>query len=340
MSADLSPISTSIDFDKDGKQVSFLKVPHSRNDSAWGSVLIPITVIKNGMGRTVLLLAGSHGGEYEGPVALTKLSYALEAQDIQGRVIIIPALNLPAVMAGERLSPIDSKDMNRVFPGKWNGTITEVIAHYIHEVILPLCDAVLDIHSGGYSLNLAPYISMHYLDNQIQTEQTLAALMAFQAPIGIIMREFSGSGLLDYAVEGMGKIFLCAELGGSGRLSGHTLHIAEVGTRNFLKHFDILQGDSMDWCISDNETQLMEVAESANYHIVMGNGVYESLCELGQEVEIGQILGQVHFIEYPSKLPEQVFASRSGTIIGIRGPSQVSIGDCVAVVAQGIKESL
>lgn len=333
MTAHLSPVSTNIDFEKEGKQVSYLKVPHSRNDSAWGSVLIPITVLKNESGRTVFLVAGSHGGEYEGPVALTKLANELKAADIKGRVIILPALNLPAVMAGDRLSPIDNKDMNRVFPGKWNGTITEVIAHYVHEVILPLCDAVLDIHSGGYSLNLAPYISMHYLDNKIQTEQTLAALKAFQAPIGIIMREFSGSGLLDYAVEGMGKIFLCAELGGRGNLSGHTLKIAEVGTRNFLKHFDILKGDIKEWSVSDSTTQLMEVSEAANYHIVTSNGVYESLCELGEEVEIGQTLGQVHFIEYPSRPPEQIIANRSGMIIGIRGPSQVSIGDCVAVIA-------
>jgi N-alpha-acetyl-L-2,4-diaminobutyrate deacetylase len=73
-----TPISTDIDFEKDGKQVSYLKVPHSRNDSAWGSVLIPITVIKNGVGPTVLLVGGVHGGEYEGPVALMKLHPELD----------------------------------------------------------------------------------------------------------------------------------------------------------------------------------------------------------------------------------------------------------------------
>ena len=71
MSAEQSPVTTTIDFEMDGKQTGFLKVPHSRNDSAWGSLLIPVTVVKNGFGRTALLIGGSHGGEYEGPVALT-----------------------------------------------------------------------------------------------------------------------------------------------------------------------------------------------------------------------------------------------------------------------------
>ena len=217
MAAEQSPITTQIDFVKDGKQQGYLRVPHSRNSSAWGSVLVPITVIRNGTGPTILFVGGNHGGEYEGPVSLMKLSRALQPERIQGRVIIIPVLNLPAVVAGQRVSPIDGKDMNRVFPGVWNGTITQIIAHYLHETLLPLCDAVIDLHSGGYSLSLVPYMSMHNLENEIQNQQTFAAMQAFEAPVSLVIKEISGEGLLDYAVERMGKIFLCAESGCSCR---------------------------------------------------------------------------------------------------------------------------
>lgn len=340
MTADKSPVSTHIDFGQDGKQMGYLKVPHSRNDSAWGSVLIPITVVKHGTGQTVLLIGGSHGGEYEGTVSLLKLSRELAPESIQGRVIIIPALNLPAVRAGQRLSPLDLKDMNRVFPGKYNGTITEVIAHYVHEVILPMCDAVIDIHSGGYSLNLAPYISMHYLEDEDLMQKTRAALEAFQAPIGMIMREFSGEGLLDYAVEGMGKIFLCAELGGGGRLNTRTLKIAEVGTRNILRHFNILQDDIQQWAMGNTTTEFMEIPDPQNYHMVTSDGIYEDFFELGAWVKAGEPLGQVHFIDHPTWEPEQINAQCSGMIIGTRGPSVVSSGDCVAVLAQDEDSSI
>lgn len=337
MTAHLSPITTDIDFERNGKQVSFLRVPHSRNSSAWGAILIPITVIKNGQGPTVLFVGGNHGGEYEGPVSLLKVSQALTAGQVQGRVIFLPALNLPAVVAGQRLSPIDGKDMNRVFPGAWNGTITQIIAHYIHEVMLPFCDVVIDLHSGGYSLSLLPYMSMHYLDNERQNQQTFAAMLAFDAPISLIIKEISGAGLLDYAVERLGKIFLCAELGSAGTLSPRVLKIAETGVWNLLKHFKIIEGDPI---YRQEKSRLMEVPEPANYHTALTPGIYESFFELGEWVEEGQPVGQIHFIENPGRPPEMILAQRAGALLCTRGPGYVETGDCVAVVAQDVAEGV
>ena len=68
-----------VDYDKAGKQFGYLRVPNSNNDSAWGAVPIPIVVVKNGSGPTLLLTAGTHGDEYEGPVALMHLMRRLAA---------------------------------------------------------------------------------------------------------------------------------------------------------------------------------------------------------------------------------------------------------------------
>jgi len=337
MSAKQSPITTQIDFEEDGKQHGYLRVPHSRNNSAWGSVLIPLTVIKNGTGPTILFNAGLHGGEYEGPVSLMKLGHQLQPEDVQGRVIIIPALNLPAVVAGQRVSPIDGKDMNRVFPGVWNGTITQVVAHYVHEVLLPLCDAVIDLHAGGVSLSLIPYMSMHYLEDETQTQQTFAAMQAFQAPISLMIEEFSGEGLLDYAVERMGKIFLCAELGSAGTLSPQVVKITNVGVRNLLVHFGIIEGEVV---IRESQglspSRLMEVPEPENYHMAMANGIYESFYELGDWVEAGNPIGQIHFVENIAWEPQSIIAQRSGMLLCTRGPGFVELGDSVAVVARDL----
>jgi hypothetical protein len=178
-------ISTDIDYERDGKQTSYLRIPHSRNDSGGGTLMVPITAIKNGAGPTVLFTGGSHGDEYEGPVALMKLARELRSEEIRGRVIIIPALNLPAILAGQRLSPIDGKNMNRSFPGYRNGTITDVMAHYLSTQLLPLVDAVFDLHAGGKSMFIIPSIMMHDLPDSDLMARTLAALKAFCAPISI-----------------------------------------------------------------------------------------------------------------------------------------------------------
>jgi N-alpha-acetyl-L-2,4-diaminobutyrate deacetylase len=335
MSANTSPVTTPIDFDREGKQTSNLRVPHSRNASAWGSLFIPIAVIKKGSGPTVLFTGGLHGGEYEGPVSLMKLVRDLEPAAVSGRVIVVPALNLPAVEAGQRLSPIDHKDMNRVFPGDPRGSISEVIAHYVTHALVSRADFVVDIHSGGYSLDMVPYISMHYLDNPAQTRETMAALRAFQAPVGLVIREISGAGLLDYVVEGMGKVFLCGELGGAGRLSPSSLRIAETGVWNLLKHFGILDGQPVTREASGlPATRLLEVPGAECYALASADGIYESFLELGDEVQADQAVGQIHFPRDPARPPETLRLPPAGTLLSTRAPGFVERGDTVAVVAR------
>lgn len=335
MSEARSPVSTDIDFESEGKQVGHLRVPYARNSSAWGSLLIPILVIKHGQKPTVLLTGGVHGGEYEGPVSLMKLGSELQPDEIQGRVIVIPALNLPAVQAGQRLSPIDGKDLNRVFPGDPRGTVSEIIAHYVTESLLPACDAVIDIHSGGYSLRMFPYISMHYLEDGEQRQQTFAALQAFQAPVGLIMEEIGGEGLLDYEVERRGKVFLCAELGGGGALAPETLRIAHTGIRNLLIHLGIAPGEIVARESQGlGPTRLMEVPDEACYCVAGEDGIYESFFELGEAVGAGEAVGQIHCVQHPDREPREIVARRSGTLLSTRGPGYAQVGDCVALVAQ------
>src|SRR5438874_1253477 len=98
---------TEVDFERDGKQYGDISFAHSVHRSAYGQVMVPVICIRNGVGPRVLLTAGIHGDEYEGKIALMKLARELEPKQIRGRIIILPAANFPAVMAGTRTSPIE-----------------------------------------------------------------------------------------------------------------------------------------------------------------------------------------------------------------------------------------
>jgi len=93
---------TAIDFDRDGKQIGYFHVPQSPHDDAWGTVQVPLAVVKNGAGPTILIEAGNHGDEYEGPIALGELLREIDPKDINGRIIAIPAINVRAVEAAPR----------------------------------------------------------------------------------------------------------------------------------------------------------------------------------------------------------------------------------------------
>jgi uncharacterized protein len=152
----LTRIFTDIDYNKKGKQIGYLYLPYSVTRSAYGNIAVPIAVIANGRGPTVLLQAGTHGDEYEGQIALCKLIRTLEAGSVAGRVIVLTATNLPAVIAGTRVSPLDGGNLNRAYPGDPDSGPTKAIAHYVDSVIFPMTDYHLDLHSGGSSLDYQP----------------------------------------------------------------------------------------------------------------------------------------------------------------------------------------
>jgi predicted deacylase len=80
----------------------------------------------------------------------------------------------------------------------------------------------------------------------------------------------------------------------------------------------------------------MEVPDPENYHMAMANGIYESFYELGEWVETGQTLGQIHFVQHIGWKPQPIVAQRSGMLLCTRGPGFVETGDSVAVVARDL----
>src|SRR3546814_16473715 len=96
----VNPISSSLNFDQDGVQHGHLKLPWSRDDSAWGAILIPITVIRNGDGPTALFTGGNPGDEYEGPTAILELAPSLEPAEHGGPVNLPPQRKFPAGASG------------------------------------------------------------------------------------------------------------------------------------------------------------------------------------------------------------------------------------------------
>ena len=129
---------TTVDFDRQGRQIGFVMFPHSPHDDAWGVTRVPIAVIANGKGPTVIIEGGNHGDEHEGPIVIGELARELDPGKIQGRLILMPANSVDAVIASRRTSPVDGLNFNRTFPGDPAGTITQQISAYVADYDLPV----------------------------------------------------------------------------------------------------------------------------------------------------------------------------------------------------------
>ena len=143
------PVRSSFDFDSRGKRSGTIALEHSDNRLAFSSVCVPVGVICGAPGPTVLLTAGNHGDEYEGQVILQHLMQAFSPEDLTGRLIMLPALNTPAVLDRSRVSPLDKGNMNRSFPGSANAGPTGAMAGFVDKHLIARADVILDFHSGG-----------------------------------------------------------------------------------------------------------------------------------------------------------------------------------------------
>ena len=322
-----SPITPTVDFERDGVQHGFLKLPHSHDASAWGAIMIPITVVRNGQGPTALLTAGNHGDEYEGQIALHALAGRLSPEEVAGRVIIVPALNFPAVLAGRRTSPIDGGNMNRVFPGRPDGGVTEKVADYFTRHLLPLADLVLDIHSGGKTLEFVPFAAAHVLPDKAQEARCVAAMEAFNAPYGMMLLELDMAGMYDEVAESMGKVFVSTELGGGGSSTARTVAIAKRGVANLLRHAGILSGAP-----ELGPSRRLDMPDGSCFVISESRGLIEPCVDLGETVRAGDLVARVYDIERTGSAPLDYRAGIDGILAGRHFPGLVAMGDCIAVV--------
>lgn len=324
-------VSLDIDLDAPGRHHGYLTVPWSRDDSAWGSVLVPLTVVNgtNGRGPTLLFTGGNHGDEYEGPIALMKLAADLDPAQVSGRVIIVPAMNLPAVQAGSRVSPVDGVNMNRAFPGSRTGGVSAMICAFVTEELVSRADAVVDIHAGGKTLDFVPSAVVHDLPDPEQRRRTLAALKAFGAPLGLVLTELDSAGMLDTTVEQAGKVFVSTELGGKGLATAETVTHADRGVANMLRHFGLTEGAPE----IPAPSRLMHTPDAACFVQSRHAGLFEPLVDLGAEVRAGQEIARVHPFEESGGRAVVYRAGRDGLFYCRHARGLIRRGDCLAVLA-------
>jgi uncharacterized protein len=328
--SETSRIGNPIDFDRDGKQVGYLRLPHSVHRSAYGHIAIPIVHIGNGEGPRVLLMSGNHGDEYEGQIALGKLIRALEPRGMRGRLTILPAANLPAVRAGRRTSPIDEGNLNRSFPGDADGTPTQLVAHFIEGVLMRGADWVIDVHSGGSSLMYVPTVLTRRVPDPDRQARAIEAMRAIGAPFGLVTTtKEDRTGMA--AAGRQGAIGITTELGGGGTVSPATVGLAERGLARLLHLAGTLRGEAPP--PEKEPTRIMQSSVAEHLVYATEPGLFEPLVELGVTVEAGEPAARIHPFEAPWKEPETISFPTAGTVVCKRMPTLTERGDCLFQLA-------
>ena len=121
---------------------------------------VPVTIIcGREEGKVVCVSAGVHNCEYTSIQAAIDLSEELRPEDIRGSLIILHTVNYTGFFKRvAEVIPEDNKNLNRVFPGNKEGTISERIAFHFSKYLYPKLDFFLDIHGGDLFEDVMPFI--------------------------------------------------------------------------------------------------------------------------------------------------------------------------------------
>jgi predicted deacylase len=326
-----------IDFLAVGKQLGYLEIEHSDNAHDAAVIPSPIAVLSGGAGPTVLLIAGTHGDEYEGQILLQELIRSIDPAEVAGRLIILPALNISAVREGRRVASVDGVNLNRALPGNAAGGPAEQIASIVAEDLIPLADFVMDIHSGGIASEYVPSAFVYHGPTPELWAQKTAAVAAFNVPYSVVVRPMLKSGSISGAADRAGVPMISTELGGRGTVSLTILERARKGLRALLGHWGLLQDGpspepSPERSAVQPAVQWVELTPQSPVNSTMA-GLFEPAVELGQRVAAGDLVARVHSVEELDRPSKEFFAPIDGVVAIVRHPAPVNVGTTMVNIA-------
>ena len=327
-----------LDFDRQGKTIDFLSIPFSIDRSPYFQIKVPICLIRNGDGPSVLLMAGNHGDEYEGELSLAKLIRRLDPARIHGRVTILPMTNAPAVMAAKRCSPLDGGNLNRAFPGDPAGTPTARLAHFLESELFPRHDIVFDIHSGGTSMeHLATALIERNDDDSERHDRAVALMRALGMPYGFVANNGPAAPTSMGAARRAGAIGVSGEFGGGGTATVDSMAVTARAIDNLLVATGIAETPMLGKQPQPRDPmQLLSLARHSQGIYATRRGWYEPAVRLGARVAAGDLAGWYHDLERLEAPEEPLLFAESGIVISRRLHTHCEAGDCLIQVAEPV----
>ena len=280
-----------------------------------GDIRLPATVLHgNGTGKTMLITAGVHAGEYVGIQAAIELSQKLKIEKVNGTIIIVKVMNRPAFEARNGSMGLDDgKNLNREFPGNPDGTEMERLAWAISQELQPAADYYIDLHSGDDYEKLTPYV--YYAGAAAEEVVSFSRQMAEQVDVPYMVKSnVTSGGSYNYAAsQGIPSILI--ERGGMGDWSYEEVSSTRRDVRNILCHMGIYQG------VKNFRTYYPLDVADIRYQDAEENGLWYPFKKVGDMIREGDILGEVR--DYEGNVKEVSVAEFDGVLLYQAGTLQV-----------------
>ena len=292
---------------------------------------IPVSVIRGrSPGPVLALLAGVHGYEYPGITALQRLRKSVRAADLSGTLILVHIANPPSFY-GRTIysSPADGKNLNRVFPGKKDGTLSERIADSITRNVIEQADFLVDLHAGDGNEVLRPYVYMPVTGNAELDAASRGMALAFGLDHIVIdeapLLPKDASVYTDQTALTRGIPAITTETGQLGSNDQYWVGLAERGITNLMRHLGMIEGAA--------EVNA-GVVWLTGYEVIRSpaTGIFQTSVRDGYAVAENSLLGQL--VDAFGDRIAEVRAPFAGIVNYVVGTPPVSEGEPLAMISR------
>ncbi len=308
----------------------WLEVPAGQG-AADPSVRLPVTVINGASpGSTLALIAGTHGEEYTSVIALPRVAARLDPARMRGSVIMVHMANPPAFYGRRIYYGPDGKNLNRVYPGRADGTISDRIAHTITNHVIERATHLADMHCGDGNESLRPYSYWIISGNRKVDDATREMALAFGLDHIVVDRDRprdpAASSFTSNTAILRGKPAITTESGGMGLTDEASVQAQVDGALSLVAHLGIM-------------TELPSVRVERPVWIVRSEvvrapveGIWRPVVEKMQMVAAGTLMGRI--ADPFGKVLAEVRAPFAGEILYVVATPPVGQNEPLAYVGQ------
>jgi predicted deacylase len=310
------------------KKSGFIIVPEGTDGP---ETQIPVTLI-NGTkpGPVLALTAAIHGYEYPPVIALYRLKKMIDPSDISGAMILVHVANMPSFL--KRIvyyNPYDWKNLNRVFPGKKDGTMCERIAYQITHEVIDQCDVLIDKHCGDGNEDLVTYLYCAVTGDPVLDKKIRDLGISYGMKI-IVEDETrpDDQGQSIYCANTAitrGKPAITIESGKLGRTDEEDVACVIHGTINVMKHLGMVPG---------KPEKLFDPVWVKEYTIVRAeqDGIFYPLVGRGYHVQKDELLGTL--TDFLGNTVQEVKAPYNGIVLYIIATPPMGKGEPMASIGR------
>ena len=278
-------------------------------------------------GKRLCVVTGTHGDELEGQYVCYLLSEFLQrnTDKISGTVDIYPALNPLGIDSITRGFPGFDLDMNRIFPGGENKSLSDSAAFSIIEDIKG-ADFAIDIHASNIFLRELPQarINVNTAENLVTYAEMLNIDLVWIHPAATVLES-----TLAHSLNSLGVKTIVVEMGVGMRITTTYGERLFNGILNLMKNIGMFSGE----VIGEIVKPLIVSGDGVDFVNAEKSGVFLPEKNYGEKLQKGDVIGRI-----VSPLTGDTLsiarASESGLLMTIRAYPIVYEGSLLARIVK------